>query len=374
MNKRIKYFTYHGCEDTDKYRFNSPAADTKVDYIISVLNRCGYGVDQISRASSGTRKYLKGYIESSGNNTLRFFASLGVFKYKFWIFNMLFMDIQFFIWCLFNLKKNEQIIVYHSLGYTRAFILLKKIRKIRIVGEIEEIYQDVHYKRKSIAKKEYEFISICDKYIFPTQLLDIKLNTNRKPTVVVHGVYSAGNNNLKKKEDGKIHVVYGGTLDPTKGCGDAAYAAALLPPNYHVHICGFDDSTEIVKIIKEVSSKTGATLTFEGNLKGKDYTDFLQKCHIGLCPQDPKAAYNLTSFPSKILVYLSYGLKVVSIRIPAISESSVSKSLFFYDDQNPEELSKAIINCNNQKSVSGQEILKQLDSKFESDLLNLIKV
>ena len=42
---RIKFFTYHGCLDSGKRRNNSPAADTKTDYIVSVLNRLGYGVD-----------------------------------------------------------------------------------------------------------------------------------------------------------------------------------------------------------------------------------------------------------------------------------------------------------------------------------------
>ena len=61
---RIKFFTYHGCLDSGKRRNNSPAADTKTDYIVSVLNRLGYGVDIISRASSAESHFIPAYVKT----------------------------------------------------------------------------------------------------------------------------------------------------------------------------------------------------------------------------------------------------------------------------------------------------------------------
>ena len=66
LDKRIKYFSYRGCADPERRRDNSPAADTKIDYIIEVLNRCGYGVDHISKAGSSRDKFIPGYVESKG--------------------------------------------------------------------------------------------------------------------------------------------------------------------------------------------------------------------------------------------------------------------------------------------------------------------
>lgn len=66
LNKRIKFFTYHGCMEQGKRRDNSPAADTKIDYIINVLNRLGYGVDIISRAPSAESHFLPASIETKG--------------------------------------------------------------------------------------------------------------------------------------------------------------------------------------------------------------------------------------------------------------------------------------------------------------------
>ena len=39
INNRIKFFTFCGCMKQEQRRENSPAADTKVDYFVNVLNR-----------------------------------------------------------------------------------------------------------------------------------------------------------------------------------------------------------------------------------------------------------------------------------------------------------------------------------------------
>ena len=372
QNKRIKYFSYRGCESPEKLRKNSPAADSKIDYIIDVLNRCGYSVEHISCASSSVTYYIPAYVEKKGVNTYRYFASLGKANSLLRVLNRWFMGVQFFIWCLVNIKKNETILVYHSLGYSSTFIKLKKIKNIHIIGEIEEIYQDVHQQSKSRCKSEYRFIKACDSYLFPTVLLNDVLNNEKKPFIVVHGLYSIENEVREKFSDGKHHVVYGGTLDPQKGGAAAAVAAAaFLPSNYHVHICGFGDSTEITALINKISKKSKAIVTFEGELKGNEYKYFIQKCHIGLSTQNPEAAFNATSFPSKILVYLSNGLKVVSIRIPAIEQSSVATKVIFYDNQSPVEIANAIQNAIT-IDIDGRKILHELDCKFQQELSLLI--
>lgn len=372
INKRIKFFTYHGCMEQGKRRDNSPAADTKIDYIINVLNRLGYGVDIISRASSAESYFLPASIETKGENTYLYFASFGRTKSPIRIVYRWFMELQFFFWCLLNLKKQEQVIVYHSLGYDAAFLKLCKMKSIRIIGDIEEIYQDVCKQTASKSRNEYRFIEACEKYIFPTQLLDQKVNIEQKPSLVIHGIYATENVTEKKFSDGKIHVVYGGTLDPNKGGAKAAaVSAAFLPKNYHIHICGFGDPTEIKTVVADVQAKSEATVTFEGELKGDAYKYFIQKCHIGLSTQNPAAAFNATSFPSKVLVYLSNGLKVVSICIPAIAQSAIADNLYFYDEQTPEKIAEAII-CASKEEQSGNEILYRLDMKFCDELDKLI--
>lgn len=373
IQNRIKYFTYYGCNDPLRQRDNSPAADSKIDYIVNVLNRCGYSVDLISCAPSACRHSISGYVEKRGINTLRYFSSFGR-KGRIWRkCNNLYMQMRFFLWCMVNIKRYEDVIVYHSLGYDAIFIKLFHLKHIHIIGEIEEIYQDVHKQRKKIAKNEYAFIDKCSKYMFPTTLLNEKLNATNKPVVVVHGVYSVEPIKEQKFDDGMVHVVYGGTLDPNKGGGAAAAAAAeFLPKNFHVHICGFGDPTQIKSIVADVSTRSKAVVTFEGELKGDEYKRFIQKCHIGLSTQNPNAAFNVTSFPSKILVYLSNGLKVVSIRIPVVEKSVVAECLSFYDEQTPQIIAKAIENAVD-SGVDGTKTLEFLDNKLTEEFDGFIE-
>lgn len=371
--KRIKFFTFHGCLINGEHRDNSPAADTKIDYIISVLNRLGYGVDLISRASSAEPYFLHSSVENVRDNTIRYFSSFGRTTSPLRILNRWWLEFQFFFWCLTNIKRKEQIIVYHSLGYDSAFLKLQKLKSIRIIGEVEEIYQDVSKQTSSRCRNEYKFIDVCEKYIFPTQLLDQKVNKQNRPSLVIYGVYATESITEKKFSDGKIHVVYGGTLDPNKGGAAAAAAATeFLPANYHVHICGFGDSTQIKAIVNDIQAKSKASVTFDGELKGDDYKHFIQKCDIGLSTQDPNAAFNSTSFPSKIFVYLANGLKVVSIRIPAIEQSAVVENLTFYDMQIPEKIAEAIVRASQERIIE-KDILNVLDTKFGEELNKLIE-
>lgn len=371
--QRIKFFTYYGCTETKKYRKSSPAADSKIDYIVDVLNRCGYDVDIISLAASSIDSFLPACVQKRKNNTLRYFASFRYTSSHFRIFNRWFMELQLFLWCLLNLKKNETIFVYHSLGYDSIFIKLKKLLNIRIIGEIEEIYQDVSTQKNSQQINEYKFIDQCDGYILPTTVLDNKINTSRKPSVIIHGVYNIAEKISEKYNDGKIHVVYGGTLDPNKGGALATVRAAeFLPENYHVHICGFGSSSEVQKEIEHVRKKSKATITFEGELKGLEYNKFIQKCHIGLSTQNPNAAFNETSFPSKILVYLSNGLAVVTVRIKVVEESSVNDIMYYYNKQCGKSIATAILSVDVCGIKNHSIKLKELDKSFQTSLTNIL--
>ena len=362
-------------------RSNSPAADNKTDYVIDVLNRCGYSVELISHSSiSIPGFYFKGKVENRGHNTIRYFGSFGVSKFKILnVLNWVYRDIVFLTWCLFHIKREEQIIVYHSLGYDSIFIWLNRIKRLKIVGEIEEIYQDVHKQSARRSRNEYRFISGCNKYIFPTSSLDSKLNCSRKPAAIIHGIYSVEpRRDIISFDNGKIHVVYAGTLDPQKGgAAAAATTAAYLPDNYHIHILGFGDKEQvetISQVIKDVNAFSQAVVSYDGYLQGEDFICYLQKCQIGLSTQDPTAIFNATSFPSKILTYLSNGLRVVTVRIPVIEKSSVGKSMFYYDKQEPEEIARAIIQCSEAREpVDSISLLNELDKRFVNDLAALLE-
>jgi glycosyltransferase involved in cell wall biosynthesis len=275
-----------------------------------------------------------------------------------------------FFYLLKNTKKGEKVMVYHSLGYYGMIKLLKKLKKINLILEVEEIYADV-IGNKKIRDKELEFFKLADAYVFPTELLNDLINKSGKPYVIIHGTYQVEEDRNVSFNDDKIHVVYAGTFDQRKGGVQAAASAKYLTSDYHVHILGFgtkDDTEQIKNVVSESNVEGKGTVTFDGLLSGEEYIKFIQKCQIGLSPQNPDAVFNSTSFPSKVLSYMANGLRVVSIRIPSIEKSSVGGDIYFYEKQTPEEIAKTIISVDLKNGYDCRAKIGELDEGFKNNI------
>ena len=160
-----------------------------------------------------------------------------------------------------------------------------------------------------------------------------------------------------------------------KGSSAAVAAAEYLNKDYVLHICGFgteQDKTDLLEIISQSNAKNDCKIEFHGLLTGREYISFLQKCHIGLSTQNPNASFNATSFPSKILSYLSNGLSVVSIRIPAIETSSVGKYVTYYDEQTPSQIADAIMNANIKTNY--RSVISKLSDNYDNSVVSFRKI
>lgn len=383
--KKIKYLSYYAETENPQNRNIALAATNKIDYICDAIIHAGYEVNIIS--ASGTRdrkkcyrgsriklkegKYLKTFFSFPWGNKLQ--KGLNIIASNIGVLNE-----------LLKTKKDEKVIVYHSLGYMRLINLIHKLKRFHLVLEVEEIYADV-IGNENLRKKEIKFLSSAESYIFPTKLLDSLINVKNKPAVVIHGTYQVESerecrnktNNLQNEMGRIIHCVYAGTFDPRKGGAIAAAAAAeYLPSNYHIHILGFGNEKDVKNIkqtIDKIAKKSCAKLTYDGMLSGEEYIRFIQSCDIGLSTQEPTAAFNATSFPSKILSYLANGLRVVSIRIPAIENSDIGKTLYYYNEQSPEQIAKAILKININDTYDSRELIRRLSEKFEKNIKWLLE-
>lgn len=372
---KIKYFSTYGCTNPIRRRINSPAADSKKDYLIEVLNRIGLSVEHVSRcALSVPGKFEKSYVVKRGINTYRYFSSFGFSNPFLQKINQMFVHIQWMIWIFLHVKRGEQIMVYHSLASDVVFILLKRFKNVKIIGDIEEIYQDVHPQNKFVARNEYKFIEICDKLMYPNTLLNNRLNKNNRPYLICHGIYNIGDITSAKFDDGRIHLLYSGTFDPIKGGAFMAVKLAdFLTDNYHLHITGFGDSKLIEDEIKKHKITARCSITYHGYISANELTVLMQKCHIGLCTQNPKTLLNLTSFPSKILNYMANGLSVVVGRNEAIESSYVGDLVYYYDEQDPKCIMKTISQIRSFDNTLGIRRLAELEKKLVKDMKELIE-
>lgn len=362
----------------DKHTNVTLSAVNKLNYIIDALLKTGYFVDVISPSLSIKKEKVNGRFEKIKEGvTLKIFDSLpngNVIK-RFIRRKSVYSQLKKYL--KQQIKEGDTILIYHSLGYYKLYKWIQKKIKAKVVLEIEEIYSDVGKTRFVTRKKEIKSFSFADAYVFPTELLNKAINVENKPSVIIHGTYKNEETCGKKFNDGKIHVVYAGTFDPRKGGAAAAAAAGeFLSGDYHVHILGFgseEDKKFLLKTIAETSKKTDCIITYDGLKSGKEYMEFIQSCDIGLSTQNPAAAFNATSFPSKILSYMANGLRVVSIKIPAVEQSAIGEYMYYYSEQTPKKIAEAIMQVDFNDGYDSRKIIEELDKRAIAEIKKLLE-
>lgn len=374
MNK-VVYLSYYSLQSI--YRTVSPAAVAMTKYVGSALTQAVGKITIISPAQASDRKFHpQEEMVDEQNNKVIFLPSYYAKPKNYFmrIFNRFRRQRDLRRMLAEQLNDGDTLIVYHSLTLIEAVRWVLKRRKIRLIIQVCEIYADVISDMKQ-KKREMRFFELADAYIFSSTQLEKRINTKQKKYAICLGTYQVEPDRGIRLQDGKIHVVYAGTFDPRKGGAIAAAAAGeFLPENYHVHIIGFGsekDKKYLLDKIEEVSKKSKCTVTYDGLKSGEEYIRFIQSCDIGLSTQNPDAAFNETSFPSKVLSYLANGLRVVSIRIKALGQSAVNDLLFYYDENSPRAIAEAIKKVKIDCGYDGRKRIQDLDSEFISSLESL---
>lgn len=354
-----------------KKRQSILAATNKMEYIYKSLLKCGKDVELVSCSVSFDKTGEAGCEKQLGERLkFRQFRTLGRKNKVINVLDRFLMKWQLFWYFMFHSRKTDIVIAYHSPLYCKVLAWLKRIKKWKLILEVEEIYGDVSGNAR-LKKRELQICKLADAFIFPTQLLSDAVNFRQKPYILIHGTYQVEPDRGIRFQDGKIHVVYAGTFDPRKGGAIAAAAGEFLPENYHIHIIGFGsekDKKYLLDKIEEVSKKSKCTVTYDGLKSGEEYIRFIQSCDIGLSTQNPNAAFNETSFPSKVLSYLANGLRVVSIRIKALEQSAVNDLLFYYDENSPQAIAEAVKRINPETVYDSRKRIADLSENFVREI------
>ena len=375
--EKIFYMAYYNSTNSSERRNAVLSSVNKMNYICEALENNGYNTEIVSASGTTEKKFCKSKkVKLTDKTTLKLFSSLPRLNRIVSVIDRVILKTKLFLYMIKNTNKDSIVMVYHSLGYMSLVKRLKKLKGFKLIIEAEEIYGDVIGDEKT-SQKEYEFFKIADAFIFPTELLSEKVNTEKKPEVIIYGTYHIEKELPKLFSDGKIHCVYAGTLDPRKGGAIASAESALfLNENYHIHILGFGnekEKAETLNTIDSISKKSKAKITYDGLLSGEEYIKFIQSCDIGLSTQNPNGKYNDTSFPSKILSYMANGLRVVSVRIPLVEESGIGKCVYYYDEQTPENIAKAIKSIDFSEEYDSRKTIGVLDKAFICDLKTMLK-
>lgn len=353
---------------------SSPAADNKMDYICTALNRNCLDVDIISPSWTTTEAgfFRGGKIPLNGHINALLFSTFGSkikmlkrLKYVWAYFRL-------FIFLIFHVERNETVLVYHSQYLSWPVRTAKKIRRFRMILEVEEIYADVPGTKKRLDKAETKLIDCADAYLFSTELLRERVSRSAANTVL-YGSYIIPSQHAEHKADGKIHLLYAGIIDSHKlGAFRAVEATKYLTGLYILHIIGFGETEKLCVRIDLLNKTNACKIVFDGLKTGDEYIAYCQNCDIGLSTQSMVGKYQNTSFPSKILSYLSMGLHVVSCEAECVRKSAIGNLVSYYKEDSPESIANTIMAVDLSQPYDSRNVIRELDLQFVEDIKKLL--
>ena len=368
----VHYLSLRSYPKFEKEKRRNPPSAQKVDYIIDTLNTLGYHVNYVSFSESLIDKLCSAKKLKLSEDTDFFLCPNIPGKYRESFSFRWFMH----IYALMHIKKGDILLVYHTNSMRND--LLRSIAdkyQMKFVYEVEEIFAYAHEQVSDTqVKEEIEFLQCPDCYFFCSELIAEKVNKPQKPYLVVEGYYKHTKAKVEPFNDGKIHCVYGGIIDEVKGGAfRAVMAANHLSSNYVVHILGFGDIGKLKGLIEKNADKRECKVVYEGLKNGQDYIDFISKCHIGLSLMTMREDINNSAFPSKLVLYLSCGLRTVACRVKVLEISKMADSLVFYDEDTPESIAEAIMSIDINEPYDSKELMDSLDRGFKEDIKRLFE-
>ena len=356
----------------------SAAEDAKMAYIISVIKNLGKDVKVVSVLASLKHGFHKRkvckideletqvFLESF-DETRRGLSKIGVLQRL----------TALFFYLLFNARSSDIVLVYNTQLYSVPVRLAKWFKRFKMVLEVEEVFYMDDRNPADVKRKPLEdaLIHSADAYVMASALLAQHI-AEGKPYAIVYGGYTIPPKYAERPDDNKVHVVYAGGIDSLRRVDRAVRAFAVLPEQYRFHILGFGATEDIVKLnkeINEINTKTGINkVEYVGCLSGKEYDEYLQKCHIGLNMQSIGASVEAVAFPSKISSYMSRGLDVVSGSLESILYSPLAEGITFYRDNSEQSIAKAILMCKRHTREEQIGLIEKAEKEFIEDFRKII--
>lgn len=381
MPKTVHYLCFYANQDNKDILISYPSVWSKIEYICEKIKNCGYNVDILSAAPIKRNGFYRGHVVQQKSGMKEIYLSS--FKTKYSLFNKInLIYVYFQIICrLAAVKKDDIILVYHSMFYDRPIILLKKLFRKAFILEIEDVFSELSEKNHYMKARERKFFEQAQAYLCVNDLIADELK-NQKKKVISYGRYDLPplyQPKVELKTD-IIDLVYAGVIEQQRGAAFLAADAMLyLDKRYRLHICGFGNETDLHALCNKIREHNAdlrrEAIVFHGMLEGEEYYRLLQDCQIALSTHRYNAE-NLSSadhtFPSKILVYLANGLRVAAQKLDCLQRSKVGNIIYYYDEPEPKNVAQAIERIKLDSPYRGREIMQSLDETFQKEMRCLL--
>ena len=366
------------CEPEVEGKITSyPSVISKIDYIAGTVKATGRKVRLVSIAPAQNGCF-RGYEKQIDAKETHTYLPSVVSKNRI-LSKMCFLINQMIIlvYLLRNVKKEDTVLVYHSL-YNRLWLnLYSRLGCRDVVLQIEDVFSELTPETRQFQKSEWNLLRRMKKCLCVNDVVYDSLQSVPKK-IVSYGSYL-----LPPKYDilphNAIRLVYAGVIEQErKAAFLAVEAMAFLPEQYELHVLGFGSEENIAAmeaLIGKINTKLERqAVTYHGRLSGEQYWQFLQGCDLALSthaytPESLSAANH--TFPSKVLTYLANGLCVVAQRLDVLASSSVSDYFTFYENPNAEEIARAILAAPLQKGQAPRKAIEELDRCFAQQVKEL---
>ncbi len=342
----MKKVYYIGGYTEDAYAdafFHSVPGKLKLKYVYDKIVQNGQDAKIISLCHKEKR------IKAKSTDKIKYFFSIPKRNKYIKILNLWLIRLQLLFTYLFQIKKEDTVVLYHSYTYTHFFCFLRKLKKVPAILQVEEVYGFSATGHLPYLEKEIRDIRSFDRAIFVNDYIPKELGFQDKSYVVSYGVC-----NLTPPEtdlefrDGKIHALYAGTIEEKKlGGFSAARAAEFLPDDFRVDIYGFgtEDSLDKLRgIIAEVNGKAGfEKVRYLGYVTDARLSVKMGAYDIGLSTNIIEPDFANNTFPSKTINYMSHGLSIVSGYAEVFDGIPLTKHWSFFREFTPRAIAKAIM-------------------------------
>jgi len=380
-NPKIKYIGYYDIFKEKALKRNySMAATKKMDYITESLLLSGFKVEIISASEyvdPDAPFTSQQQVKLSDDVELILPPNFGAKRKWIRFVRHHITLLWLLVYLLKNCKKYETILVYHSCSYMAVINLAKCLKKLDVILEIEEQYGMVWKSFENQKEQEKKYLK---KYrngcIVVSEVLEEMLEA--KNAIVSYGNYSVYQGTIAPKGIGDtINMIYTGSIDTVKGSAFMAIELMeFLPANYVLTITGYiarDDRELFYSSIESMNKKLKRNaVNYRGVLNDDEYSNLLKSADMALNPQK-EGEFGQYLFPSKLLVYLSYNIPVVSTKGESIVKSKVAPLIKFAEEFSPMSMAKAILSVDFKSRVDSRLFLEQMSVDFRKQLKKRIQ-
>lgn len=254
-------------------------------------------------------------------------------------------NLVFVVYCFlisfFSLHCKKTVAVCDILNVSASIgvVTAAKIKGIPVVGivtDVPELMVTGHTKKQ--VKLCNLILENCDGYIFLAEAMNDRLNTKKKPYIVIEGIADATVpiTDYKATNSGRKKCLYAGLIDAeygVKNMVDGFLRASI--PDAELHLCGTGRyEMELREIAKE-----NKNIVYHGLLLNSEVAEMERDCVLLVNPRPSTEEFTKYSFPSKIIEYMASGTATMATILAGIPKEYY-EYLIAIDEEDADGMSK----------------------------------